>query len=206
MVQPNPTQHSTAQHSTAQHSTAQHSTAQHSTIQSKRDLKYFLRQDKLARFGSLKVGIFHYLKERRLWRFQVHLRMAEYHHNKGGVWHKIPLLWHKWRKNRLGAALGWLIPLNTFGPGLCIVHPGTVVVNDKARIGANARVHVCVNIGPAPHIGDDLYIGPGAKLFGEITLGNHVKIGANAVVNKSFASDGITLVGIPARPVSKKSE
>ena len=79
-----------------------------------------------------------------------------------------------------------------FGPGLSIAHAGTIVVNSNAKIGANCRIHVCVNIGAdvtdgskAPIIGDNCYIGPGAKLFGSIILGNNVGIGANAVVNKS---------------------
>lgn len=77
--------------------------------------------------------------------------------------------------------------------GLCIVHPGTVVINDKVRIVKNARIHVCVNIGAAkdgaPMIGDDVYIGPGAKIYGNIVIGDCVTIGANAVANRNFGSD-----------------
>ena len=46
-----------------------------------------------------------------------------------------------------------------------------------------------------------MYIGPGAKLYGKITIGNNVAIGANAVVNKSFGSN-ITIAGIPAKIIS----
>lgn len=104
--------------------------------------------------------------------------------------------------------LGFTIPPNTFGPGLSIAHYGTIVVNPNARIGANCRIHVGVNIGTAkgteaqaPTIGDGSYIGPGAKIFGPVVLGNDVTIGANAVVNRSFPDGECTLVGIPARPV-----
>lgn len=80
-----------------------------------------------------------------------------------------------------------------------------MIINDKAKIGANARIHACVNIGAsnggAPIIGDNVYIGPGAKIFGDIKLGNNVTIGANAVVNKSFDEDRLTLVGIPAKQI-----
>jgi serine O-acetyltransferase len=100
----------------------------------------------------------------------------------------------------LSIYLGFTIPPNTCGPGLKLNHWGTIVVSPEARIGRNARINMCVNIGMkdglTPTIGDDCYIGPGAKLFGGITLGNNVQIVANAVVNKSF-SDNLTLLRIP---------
>ena len=52
-----------------------------------------------------------------------------------------------------------------------------------------------------PTLGDYVYIGPGAKLYGNISIGSRVAVGANAVVNKSFGDD-VTLAGIPARIVS----
>lgn len=79
-------------------------------------------------------------------------------------------------------------------------------------MGANCRLHVCVNIGMAadtreegaPHIGDNVYIGPGAKIFGPIEIADDIVVGANAVVNKSFLEKGITIGGIPARKISDK--
>lgn len=53
-----------------------------------------------------------------------------------------------------------------------------------------------------PVIGDNCYIGPGAKLFGDIRIGNNVAIGANSVVNKSF-EDNVTIAGVPAKIVNK---
>ena len=53
----------------------------------------------------------------------------------------------------------------------------------------------------APIIGDNCFIGPGAKLFGKIKIGNNVAIGANAVVNKSF-EDNVTIAGVPAKIVN----
>ena len=57
--------------------------------------------------------------------------------------------------------------------------------------------------GKAPTIGDNCFIGPGAKLFGDIKIGDNVAIGANAVVNKDFG-DNVTIAGVPAKVVSKK--
>lgn len=98
--------------------------------------------------------------------------------------------------------LGLLVPPNTCGPGLMIVHWGLTVINAQARIGENCRIYAGVNIGGgrggAPRIGKNVYIWPGAKLFGGIIIGDDVRIGANAVVNKSFG-DNVTIAGVPAR-------
>jgi len=68
-----------------------------------------------------------------------------------------------------------------------------------------------VNIGTAagqseaaPTIGDNCYIGPGAKLFGPIEIGSNTAIGANAVVNRSFPDGHLTLGGIPAKQISSR--
>jgi len=85
-------------------------------------------------------------------------------------------------------------------------------VNGAARIGSNCRIHTGVNIGTnagtssaAPVLGDNCYIGPGAKLFGAITIGDSTVIGANAVVNRDFPEGGVTLGGVPAKVISAKS-
>lgn len=52
-----------------------------------------------------------------------------------------------------------------------------------------------------PHIGNNLWIGPGAKLFGKIDIADNCQIGANAVVNKTFDIHGSAIVGCPAKVV-----
>jgi serine O-acetyltransferase len=52
-----------------------------------------------------------------------------------------------------------------------------------------------------PKIGDRVFIGPGAKIFGAITIGNDVAIGANAVVTKNLPDEAVA-VGIPAKVVN----
>ena len=98
-----------------------------------------------------------------------------------------------------------------FDAGLRINHYGLIVVNEHARIGKYCDIHQGVNIGMSgehqddvPVIGDNVWIGPGAKLFGKITIADECQIGANAVVNKSFDEKGITIAGVPARKVSDK--
>jgi serine O-acetyltransferase len=113
----------------------------------------------------------------------------------------------------LSMLLGFTIPTNVFGPGLNIAHRGTIVVNGFTKVGANCRIHACVNIGTkagyrdvAPTIGDNVYIGPGVKIFGDVKIANGVAIGANAVVNKSFEEEHVTIAGVPAKKLVIKGQ
>ena len=53
----------------------------------------------------------------------------------------------------------------------------------------------------APTIGDNVYLGPGAILFGGISIADGVSVGANATVNKSFEEKNVVLAGTPAKIV-----
>ncbi len=126
------------------------------------------------------------------------------HSRKTGVRKAIfHLLKYLHRRNSI--RLGFSIPLHTFGPGLSIAHWGTIAVDSQARIGRNCRIHQGVTIGRSkdrsPVIGDNCFIGANASIIGGITLGNDVKIGAGAVVNRSFP-DGAVLVGVPAENIA----
>ena len=176
-------------------------------IKSKDDYRLFLSSD----FSSLGVGNQrNWLMLNEILTFQVRLRRLEYAINCSK--NPLRILVRKYLYRRIAIRLGISISPNTFGPGLSIAHRGSIVVNGGARIGANCRIHAGVNIGTeagkasaAPTIGDNCYIGPGAKLFGEIEIGPGTVIGANAVVNKSFPEGNQTLGGIPAKIISDKS-
>jgi serine O-acetyltransferase len=90
------------------------------------------------------------------------------------------------------------------GPGFVIVHSVGVVINSQVRAGRNLVIHHGVTLGEerrkSPILGDNVYIGAGAKVIGGIRVGSDVRIGANAVVIKDVP-DGATVVGIPARIV-----
>ncbi|KAA8815144.1 serine acetyltransferase [Bifidobacterium callitrichos] len=128
------------------------------------------------------------------------LRLVEYHTNNN---HKIRAKYHYILLNRLENTYGTHIHPNTCGKGLSIAHLGTIVINDEAKIGDYLRIHVGVVIGKGhggvPHIGNNVYIGPGAKIFGDISIGDNCRIGANAVANHSCHTAGATLVGVPAK-------
>ncbi len=174
-------------------------------IQTKSDLIRYMEQDRIAlKVGGIKDFVFH-----DIWRFQRRLRKAEYWSNSNALGAK-PIAFLKRRlAYNTGKDLGFSIPINTIGPGLSIAHLGTIVINDKCKIGENCRIHVCVNIGAsasdssqAPLIGNNCYIAPGAKIYGGIVIGDNTGVGANSVVNKSFPEGNITIAGAPARKIS----
>jgi len=113
---------------------------------------------------------------------------------------------------KLSLKLGIYINPNNFGPGLRLIHPGSIFINAGARIGANCVLFHDVTIGferrymkgDPPRIGDNVYIGPGVKIFGSIVIADNIARGANSVVNNSFNEPGITIAGIPAKKVSEK--
>ncbi|XNN70244.1 hypothetical protein ACLM2U_02475 [Bacillus pumilus] len=84
-------------------------------------------------------------------------------------------------------------------------------MNKHAKIGAFCDIHQGVNIGQnhhekdVPTIGDHVWIRPGAKMFGDIYIADHISIGANAVVNRSFHEEKIVIAGVPAQKVKEKS-
>ncbi|HBG61910.1 MAG: hypothetical protein A2Y03_09735 [Omnitrophica WOR_2 bacterium GWF2_38_59] len=96
-----------------------------------------------------------------------------------------------------------------FGKGFVLMHPVGVVINGGVKGGDNVVIESGVVIGAArnglpvevPVIGNNVFIGAGAKVLGGIKIGNNVKIGANAVVVKDVC-DGATVVGIPGRIIN----
>jgi serine O-acetyltransferase len=88
------------------------------------------------------------------------------------------------------------------GPGLFIGHFGGITISASAVLGKNSSVSQNITIGlggsgdklGVPVIGDDVYIAPGARLFGKITIGNNVKIGANAVIYKSVPDNSVAVL------------
>lgn len=173
------------------------------------ELRYYLEADRLS------LGV----QRRRprligddIWKYQRALRHYEYWLARpASLWTVLPRLFWRYRHYRLGLLLGYEIPPFVVGPGLSLAHRGPVIVNPHAHIGRNCRIHSGVNVGTAagtqdqaPLIGDNCYLGPGAKLFGRIRIADGTAVAAQAVVHRSHEEPDATLGGVPARVISRK--
>lgn len=176
-------------------------------IQSKRDYLYYLECDKVA---LRKTGKRPRFKHDVIWTFERLLRRCEYyencrHDNIGRLYSK----WLKYRYVCLSQKLGFSIGFNTCGPGLCLEHYGNIVINQDANIGCNCHIIGSVVVGSTaddkvPTIGDNVFIGFGAAIVGNVKVVNGVAIGANAVVTKDILTPNVTVGGVPAMIISQR--
>lgn len=96
------------------------------------------------------------------------------------------------------------------GKGFQIPHATGIVIRKNVRIGDNVVILHQVTIGAnppsrarkggSPKIGNNVYIGAGAKILGPVSVGDNARIGANAVVVQDVPANA-TAVGVPARVV-----
>lgn len=177
-------------------------------IQSKQNLKYYLEED-LKHFGKKKPNLKDWILKNEVWyifHYIRHLRYVEYY--KGRSWLVKPMfLWHFFRYKRLGFKLRFTIYPGTVGPGFRIYHTGDFVhVGPNVRIGRNCTILPGVVFGNKHEeaddekvsVGDNCYFGLGAKIFGGVTIGNNVTVGAMSVVTHDIP-DNAVVGGIPAR-------
>ncbi|WP_299485626.1 serine O-acetyltransferase [Acaryochloris sp. IP29b_bin.137] len=96
------------------------------------------------------------------------------------------------------------------GKGVFIDHGMGVVIGETAIVGDYTLIYQGVTLGGTgketgkrhPTVGSRVVVGTGAKVLGDIQIGNHARIGANSVVLKDVPPD-CTAVGIPSRNVCK---
>lgn len=95
------------------------------------------------------------------------------------------------------------------GAGILIDHGMGVIIGETAVVGDRITIYHGTTLGGTgnekgikrhPTVGNDVIIGSGAKVLGNINIGSNSKIGANAVVLEDVP-EGATVVGVPARVV-----
>lgn len=94
-------------------------------------------------------------------------------------------------------------PAATIGKNLFIDHGHGVVIGETAVIGDNCTIYQGATLGGTgkernkrhPTLGDNVVVGAGAKVLGNITVGSNVRIGANSVV-LTDVPDNCTVVGV----------
>lgn len=97
-------------------------------------------------------------------------------------------------------------PAAHIGRGLFIDHGMGVVIGETSIIGENVTLYQGVTLGGTgkekgkrhPTIGNNVVIGTGAKVLGDISIGDNSYVGANAVVIKDVPPNS-TIVGVPGR-------
>lgn len=180
------------------------------TPHTKDELKAFLDyESKLYKRKNRKYPIFALGESAIGYKYVYTLRHAELHYNSK---HKIRALLWRVRLSKMQEKHGVKIPINVCGKGIKLIHVGSILVSANARIGENCSFHINTAIvaggrtDAAPEIGDNVVIGIGAILLGEINIPNGCAIGANALVNKSFVEENIGIAGVPARKISNNGK
>ncbi|MGN0620223.1 MAG: hypothetical protein ACI4J7_14510 [Ruminiclostridium sp.] len=182
----------------------------------KSDLNRFLLEDRLfaKELGALPTTTQMLMQDHKylIAKYIKLLRLDEHYSNNPSVINFLLRVFIKIKRNRLGAKLGILVPINTCDSGLIIWHYGNIIINAYAKIGKKCQLHGDNCIGnkgvgaiKAPVIGNNVDIGVGAKIIGDIYIADDVKIGANAVVVKSCYTKGATLIGVPAHEIKKEN-
>lgn len=185
------------------------------SITTKEELKKVIEYEKPIYLGDTKKAR---IKDRfvkynkwMIFKYIKLLRKTEYYFNNKNknIYFEIRYLLAERKKNKIGTELGIEICKNSCGKGLTIWHYGNIIINGEARLGVNCSLHGdnCIGNDGAnnknPVIGNNVDIGVGAKIIGDIQIADDIIIGAGAIVVDSCLTPGSILVGVPAKTISK---
>lgn len=148
------------------------------------------------------------------YRFLLHLRTYEYLiRQKTTPLTTLRRVWNLRQYQKYAGKCGFVIGDGVLGEDVVIYHRGNIIINPAARVGAGCIFHGSCCIGNShpgskcPVLGENVDIGYGAVIIGDIYIADDITIGANAVVTKSFYEPGITIAGSPARKIrDRKTE
>lgn len=177
-----------------------------------REYKYLVLSDLYRITGRADANtLVRYLLIGGVYKYTFWLRTCQYT-RKGGLKKLLAYPFARLILHRLMYKYGVAIGIQTdFDSGFYIGHFGGIVVNGRCKIGKNCNISQGVTLGQTnrgkyagcPTLGDNVYIGPGAKVIGAVKIGNNVAIGANCVVTKDVP-DNAVVVGVPGRVISQE--
>lgn len=126
-------------------------------------------------------------------KFMTIFRLTQYYRKRNRLLFYFFFIWLRKLKVKYGFDISYRTQI---GKGFYIGHFGGIVIHGDTVIGDNCNISQGITFGVSnygqnkgvPTIGNNVFVGPGACVFGNIIIGDHVTIGANAVVTKSVSS------------------
>ena len=124
--------------------------------------------------------------------------------------YSIKWLVYNFLKRRYSFKYGFQIPSSTeIGEGFYIGHHGAIVISGKAKIGRNCNIAHGVTIGETfrgelkgnPTIGDNVWMGTGSVMVGNIKIGSNVLIAPNSFVNVDVPDNSL-VIGNPCKIIN----
>lgn len=143
--------------------------------------------------------------QRYIWAYIYNLRHVEYWtlkcKEKRTLYNLSMRLFYLYRLRKMSYMTGFQIPPFTCGKGLTIWHWGSIIINQNVRIGENCTLYPGVLIGwknpnekGCAKIGNNVFIGSGTKIIGQVKIGNNVIIGQNMVITKDIPDNSKVVV------------
>lgn len=189
-------------------------------IQSKQDLRFYIREDKKRNLGAYKIGVLKYIAywiygtdQMKAFRLLRALRRTEYAKNcllKKGLFGKFIYALRQYHYHRLQERYDITIGLNMVGYGFKLPHVvgGGIIINCNSMgnyCGANVGVVVGNNHAwnDRPIMGDHVGLTTGCKVIGGVHIGNNVTVAPNSVVIKDVP-DNCVVSGVPAQIIKRK--
>lgn len=182
-------------------------------INSKMDLKYYLREDakqfKLENWYIYKIKLLYGGEDAHILRYLKVLRKYEYYYNcSATLFGKLITYYFRYKWMRLSLRYSLHIGINMVGYGFRMAHlSGGGIINCQS-MGNYCSINAGVIVGNKDNyleiatIGNNVKLSAGCKVFGKITIGDNVIVAPNAVVTKSIP-DNCVVAGIPAKIIRK---
>lgn len=145
----------------------------------------------------------------QIWKWQKASRYYDYYRyvkdSKGGFWSNILYTYYARKRNKLASKIGIEIETTNIGKGFMLLHTGATVINGATIMGDNCKLrgNNCIGVShtgsDCPILGNNILMGAGSKIFGNIKVADGVEIAAGAVVVKDILEPGCIVGGVPAK-------